>query len=191
MPAAARRAGVAWADVEAHVGLCFDTCHQAVAFEDPAASLDALAAAGVPIGKMQLSSALVIARPGSAEGVAARARFAEPRFLHQVRAVAGGDAALLAADDLDLAAALPTDRPWRVHFHVPIHRDAVGEVATTRDFLEGAIAWLRAPDRVLPHLEVETYTWSVLPGEERPTDVEGLCRGIAAELTWVERELCR
>lgn len=188
MPAAARRAGVPWAAVEAHVGLCFDTCHQAVAFEDPAASLTALAAAGVPIGKMQLSSALVLAEPGSPEGLAARARFAEPRFLHQVRARAAGDGGLLAADDLD-AADLPIDRAWRVHFHVPIHRADVGEVTTTRDFLRGALDWLRASGRPLPHLEVETYTWTVLPEAERPRDADSLCAGIASELTWVREEL--
>jgi len=188
VPAAARRAGVSPDVVAAHLGVCFDTCHQAVAFEDPAASLDALAAAGVPVGKMQLSSALVIPAPGTPEGRAALDRFAEPRFLHQVRARrAGGE--LAAADDLDQVADLPPDQAWRVHFHVPIHRAAVGDVGTTREFLRGAIAWLRAPGRPLPHLEVETYTWSVLPEGERPRDDASLCAGIAAELAWARQEL--
>jgi len=186
LPAAARRTGVPYDVVAAHLGICFDTCHQAVAFEDPAASLDALAAAGVPVGKMQLSSALVIPAPRSPEGRAALARFAEPRFLHQVRARDGS--ALAGADDMDLTDALP-DSAWRIHFHVPIHRAAVGEVDTTRDFLRGALVWLRAPGRALPHLEVETYTWSVLPEGERPSDTASLCAGIAAELAWVAAEL--
>jgi sugar phosphate isomerase/epimerase len=190
LPAAAGRARVGREIVAAHLGLCFDTCHQAVAFEDPAASLDALAAAGVPVGKMQLSSALVIPAPGSPEGRAALARFAEPRFLHQVRAEGDGGPPS-AADDLDQTDRLPDDRPWRIHFHVPIHRADVGQVGTTRDFLSGALAWLRAPGRALPHLEVETYTWSVLPEEERPRDTPSLCAGIAAELAWVGQELCR
>ncbi|HWM88705.1 MAG TPA: hypothetical protein VNO33_22800, partial [Kofleriaceae bacterium] len=114
------------------------------------------------------------------------ARFAEPRFLHQVRARDGS--ALAGADDMDQTGALP-DGPWRIHFHVPIHRAAVGEVDTTRDFLRGALAWLRAPGRALPHLEVETYTWSVLPEGERPSDTASLCAGIAAELAWVAAEL--
>ncbi len=187
LPAAARRTGVPADAVAAHLGLCFDTCHQAVAFEDAASSLDQLAAAGVPVGKMQLSSALVITAPGSAEGRAARARFAEPRFLHQARAFTGAEVA--AADDLDQVDRLPADRAWRVHFHVPIHRAAVGQVETTRDFLRDALAWLRAPGRALPHLEVETYTWSVLPEGERPRDDESLAAGIAAELGWVRQEL--
>jgi sugar phosphate isomerase/epimerase len=209
LPAAARRAGVGEDLVRDHLGLCFDTCHQAVAFEDAAASLDALAAAGVPVGKVQLSSALVIRAPGSPEGRAALDRFAEPRFLHQVRAqVPGG---LAAADDLDQVddAGLPRDRPWRVHFHVPIHRAAVGGVETTRGFLAEALAWLRAPGRALPHLEVETYTWTVLPAAERPRaqptsgrqpasmlqggapEAAALAQGIAAELAWARQELGR
>jgi sugar phosphate isomerase/epimerase len=190
LPVAARRAGVAWEVVAAHLGLCFDTCHQAIAFEDAADSLDALAAAGVPVGKMQLSSALVIPAPGTEAGRAALARFAEPRLLHQVRAGRDGGGVLAGADDLDEVDALPSDRAWRVHFHVPVHRADVGEVGTTRDFLRAALAWLRVPGRALPHLEVETYTWSVLPEGERPRDTASLCRGIAAELAWVREELC-
>jgi sugar phosphate isomerase/epimerase len=187
LPGAARRTGVPEHAVRDHLGLCFDTCHQAVAFEDPRASFDALAAAGVPVGKVQLSSALVIPDPHARAGRDALARFAEPRFLHQVRARrADGD--LAAADDLDQVGDLPPG-PWRVHFHVPIHRAAVGEVETTREFLRGALAWLRAPGRPLPHLEVETYTWSVLPEGERPSDHASLCAGIAAELAWVAAEL--
>jgi sugar phosphate isomerase/epimerase len=188
LPAAARRTGTPPDVIAAHLGLCFDTCHQAVAFEDPRASLDALAAAGVPIGKMQLSSSLVVPAPGTTAGQSALQRFAEPRFLHQVRAC-GADGVLAAADDLDRTDGLPDDRPWRVHFHVPIHRAAVGEVETTREFLRGAMAWLRAPGRPLPHLEVETYTWSVLPESERPADTASLCAGLAAELAWARREL--
>jgi hypothetical protein len=141
---------------------------------------------------MQLSSALAITAPGSHAGKSALQRFAEPRFLHQVRALGDGGE-LIGADDIDpdlsVLDTLPTDRPWRVHFHVPIHRDAVGEVGTTRDFLRGALAWLVESGSPLPDLEVETYTWNVLPGEERPGDLADLVAGIAAELRWVRREL--
>jgi hypothetical protein len=188
LPLAARRTGVPRDLLAAHLGLCFDTCHQAVAFEEAAKSFDALAAAGVPVGKVQLSSALVIPQPASAAGRDALRRFAEPRFLHQVRARTDGG--LAAADDLDQVGALPPDSPWRVHFHVPVHRAAVGQVDTTRGFLRDALTWLAAPrDRPLPHLEVETYTWTVLPEEERPRDAATLCAGIAAELAWVRDEL--
>ena len=192
LPAGVERTGVPAAAVEAHLGLCLDTCHQAVVFEDPDWSLAALAAAEVPVGKVQLSSALEVAAPDSWEGRTALARFAEQRFLHQVRAVDGAGA-LVGVDDLypDLAGleALPADRPWRVHFHVPIHREVVGAVGTTRGFLQGALAQLVAAGRPLPQLEVETYTWSVLPDQERPDGPGALIAGIAAELAWARAEL--
>lgn len=171
-----------------HLGLCFDTCHQAVVFEDARHSLEALTAAGVPIGKMQLSSALVIEQPGSSEGRAALARFDEPRFLHQVR-TRDSHGRVHAADDIGAATELPDDAPWRVHYHVPIHRQTLGEVTTTRSFLEDVIDWLTTSAPALPHLEVETYTWTVLPETERPGDRAGLCAGIAEELRWVHGRL--
>jgi hypothetical protein len=141
----------------------------------------------VEVGKAQLSSALVVPEPGSAEARRALQAFDEPRFLHQARA-RRDDGSLAAVDDLPLAGALPSDRPWRVHFHVPIHRPLVGALGTTRDFLESALAELRTWER-LPHLEVETYTWSVLPEGERPRDDEGLIAGIAEELRWVQEQV--
>ena len=194
LPGAARRTGVPLDLAHEHLGICFDTCHQAVAFEDAAASLEALAAARVPVAKMQLSSAIEVRAPGSAAGREAMARFAEQRFLHQVRAP-GDDGRLVGIDDiypdLDGLEHLPQDRAWRVHYHAPIHRDAVGEVSTTRGFLRDAIAWLRQSDLPAPHLDVETYTWSVLPEGERPVDQAGLVAGIAAELRWARDELTR
>jgi len=163
-----------------HLGLCFDTCHQAVAHEDPDEALGALSRAGIPIGKVQLSSALV-AHPD------ALGPFDEPRFLHQVRTLRD-DGTLAAADDLPLTAHLPRDRPWRVHFHVPIHRDVVGAVSTTRAFLTRALD-IVAGWKHIPHLEVETYTWSVLPEGERPSDDASLVAGLAAELGWVRRSI--
>jgi sugar phosphate isomerase/epimerase len=192
LPAAIRRTGSAPHAIDDHLGLCFDACHQAVALEDPAESLEALTGAGVPIGKMQLSSALVIAEPGSAAGRAALERFAEPRFLHQVRTLGEGGL-VVGADDIDpdlhILDALPLDQPWRIHYHVPIHREAIGDIGTTREFLRGALAWFQASGHPLPDLEVETYTWSVLPDDERPTDLGDLIAGIAAELRWAKREL--
>lgn len=192
LPLATERTGTSPAAVREHLGVCFDTCHLAVAFEEPADSLDSLAAAGVPVGKMQLSSALAIAAPASHAGRGALTRFAEPRFLHQVRTLGDGGE-LIGADDVDpdlsVLDELPADRPWRVHFHVPIHRDAVGEVGTTREFLRGALAWLVSSTGPLPDLEVETYSWNVLPGDERPGDLADLVAGIAAEMRWVRREL--
>ncbi len=81
----ARARGLADADLNAFVGLCYDTCHQAVQFEDPIRALDKLAAAGIPIVKMQLSSALEFQPDPDRVTRALRQSFVEPRFLHQTR----------------------------------------------------------------------------------------------------------
>ncbi len=191
--AAARAAGEGEALIEEHLGLCLDCCHLAVAFEDPGASLAALRGAGVVIGKVQLSCGLEVVSPVTPALLAELARFDEERFLHQVRI--GGEAGVVAAaDDLGEAVAaaragsLPVDRPWRVHFHCPIHREAVGRVATTRAELVRMIRRLVAEEGC-DHLEVETYTWSLLPDGARPDGDDGLAAALAAELAWARREV--
>jgi hypothetical protein len=161
------------------VGACLDTCHAAVVGEDPAAAWAALADAGVPCVKIQISSALVVPRPDLAETRAALAAFDEPRFLHQVRCDDGG-----AMDLPEALAGLDTSSPWRVHFHVPVHRDDVGSFGTTQAGIVPVLRAALAAPGPLPHLEVETYTWSVLPAGERPDGDEGLVDGIARELQW-------
>lgn len=104
------------------IGVCVDTCHLATSFEDPATALDALAAAGIPVVKSQLSAALHAEHPERAEVREALAAFDEPRFLHQTRTLT--PVGLRGTDDLGEAlagGALPDTAPWRAHFHVPLH----------------------------------------------------------------------
>ena len=185
LPRFARRNGSSTVALRDHLGVCFDTCHQAVAFEDADTALTALREAGITVGKMQLSSALVVPDPRASRDELAS--FDEPRFLHQVRAL-GDDGSLLEADDLPESHRLPSDREWRVHFHVPIHAEVVGAVGTTRAFLERAVAAALGNSK-LPHFEVETYTWSVLPEAARPNDDAGLVRGLAEELRFARARL--
>jgi sugar phosphate isomerase/epimerase len=176
------------------LGLCLDACHLAVAFEEPAAALTRLAAAGLPIVKTQASCALEAARPADPAERAALEAAAEPRFLHQVRERAA-DGTVLPADDLDVALpggglALPGAGPWRVHFHVPVHVETLGPLRTTRPVLvETLRALLGGPRALTRHVEVETYTWSVLPGAARPATQADLVAGIAAELAWTRGQL--
>src|SRR5204862_6443097 len=67
------------------IGVCLDACHLAVQFESPAGAVSSLSAAGVPVVKTQVSSALRVDDPSSEEGRDLLARFDEPRFLHQTR----------------------------------------------------------------------------------------------------------
>lgn len=175
------------------IGVCLDTCHLATSFEDPRTALDALAAAGIPVPKAQLSAALHAEHPHLPEVRAALAAFAEPRFLHQTRTRTA--AGLRGTDDLPEALApsdhhattahgLPDATPWRAHFHVPLHAPPAPPLGSTLPVLRDTLALLvGGPHPRTHHLEVETYTWQALPPESRPRTRARLADGIAAELT--------
>lgn len=166
------------------IGVCVDTCHLATSFEDPEQALPALGRAGLPVVKAQLSAALHAEEPHRPDVRAALAEFAEPRFLHQTRVRTG--AGLRATDDLDEAltsGALPTEAPWRAHFHVPLHAPLSPPLTATVDELRASLGQLVGGDTPLTHhLEVETYTWQALPAGLRPRTRAQLADGIAAEL---------
>lgn len=149
-----------------YVGVNYDCCHLAVEFESPQAALDRLAAAGLRLSKLHLSSALRVTP--DAEGRAALAPFVEPTYLHQV--VAGrADTGAVFRRHVDLPDALADTTPaepgeeWRVHFHVPLHATPGAPFRDTRDHIGGALDWLAAHPGACAHLEMETYTWEVLP----------------------------
>ena len=164
-----------------HLGLCYDVCHAAVEFEDPTDSLDRLRRAGIPVHKLQLSSGL---RLPIANAYARRAvsAFNEPTFLHQVVSREKGTLKREADLPRALARGSAADlEEWRVHFHVPIFVDVLPEFETTQDFLT-EILELHARRPISKHLEVETYTWGVLPKEMRNSPLD---QSIAREIRWV------
>jgi sugar phosphate isomerase/epimerase len=170
-----------------HLGVCLDLCHAAVEFEDAADALRQLAGAGIRIPKMQISAGLRLPVL-DAESLAALRRFDDPVYLHQVVQrrpqgmvrFADLPAALASLDDGPTA-----DREWRVHFHVPIFLDRLAPFASTQPFVREVLALHRASP-VSKHLEVETYTWDVLPEAFRSGSVDA---AIARELAWVREEL--
>jgi hypothetical protein len=165
------------------LGICLDLAHLACAWEDPAQALSRLAAAGLPVVKVQISTALDVTDPAAAAQVLRG--YVEPRFLHQTRA-AGGEA----ADDLDLALAEELPGPWRVHYHVPVHTAPAAPLTTTLPSMRTALGELYGGSTAgCDHLEVETYTWGVLPEAQRPRTVDQLAAGIAAELAFARDEL--
>jgi hypothetical protein len=68
---------------------------------------------------------------------------------------------------------------WRIHFHVPVDAEDLGSLGTTRNELKLALAAVAQLDSA-PHLEVETYTWDVLPGGSSVALVDGLTRELTA-----------
>jgi hypothetical protein len=146
------------------VGVNYDCCHLAVEFESAKAGLDRLAAAGLRLSKVHLSSALAV-RPDAA-GRAALAAFAEPTYLHQVVARQNGRVRQRFVDlpeALAAPAAVPPDDEWRIHFHVPLHAAPGDPFSDTRSHLLETLDWLKANPSACQHLEMETYTWEVLP----------------------------
>lgn len=173
------------------IGVCYDTCHMAVEFEEAAEAVQRLKAEGIRILKLQISSALKLAfRDGDGRPAETLSPFAESTYLHQVVERSGGE--VCRYPDLPEALAAQRSaggggdsREWRVHFHVPIFLEEMRHFSTTQDQLVALFRYLK-DDPVCPYLEVETYTWDVLPAEYKTQDTAG---AIARELAWVKAQV--
>ena len=171
------------------LGTCLDTCHAAVEFEEGATAWS-YATLGGPCAKVQLSSALSLREPGrSARGRDALLALDEPVYLHQTTGRLPGGELLRATDLAELGPQAPGHQrwlaceEWRCHFHVPVDLESVGGLGTTRSAMDATLdAALDQPERWADdelHLELETYTWSVLPEA---------ARGAGALVDGIERE---
>ncbi len=169
-----------------HLGVCVDACHAAVEFEDPDEMLSGLRAAGIGIAKIQLSAGLRIPRVNR-EALASLRPFAESTYLHQVVERRGLE--LIRYEDLPLAldnaghvsGTGAEEKEWRIHFHVPLFLDRLGPFENTQPFLTRLLR-LQVERAPTAHLEIETYTWSVLPEEYREMPVVD---AITREMQWV------
>jgi hypothetical protein len=170
-----------------HLGVNYDTCHFAVEFEEPQNAIVCLVNHGIKISKLHLSSALkVLPTP---EACAALQPFADDVYLHQVVARdSSGNRTIFR----DLPEALAhahatfwgrnTELPeWRVHFHVPLHAPAMPPFDNTNDHLLGTLDLLGQSPEICQHLEMETYTWEVLPPELKSQTV---VEQITGEYEW-------
>jgi hypothetical protein len=183
-----RNCGAAEAEevIRRHIGVCFDTCHVAMQFEDPLEALRAYRSEGIRISKVQLSAAL--ACPSVTEAWEGLQAFAEGTYLHQVKARAS-DGTIRSWVDLPVALADVEGRQGledvRVHFHVPLFFKEYGLLSST--------ATLLTPDffhelrtGATSHVEIETYTFDVLPPAVHPGDV---VKSVAREFHWVMEHL--
>jgi hypothetical protein len=170
-----------------HLGIVFDIGHQAVGFEDIPVSLQKLVDAGVPILKLQEVAAMHMPQVTD-ETVEALQRFAKTVYLSQtVEKKNGKITKFLNLEDAFAARkADPGPREWRTHFHVPVFLDDLGGVlGTTRFALEAALK-MHKEKPLSGQLEIETYTWDVLPDHLKTGDiVDYVCR----EIEWVRGQL--
>lgn len=168
-----------------HIRLCYDTCHFAVEYEEPAIALAALKEAGIKVGKFQLSAALKLTLPEPSQRqslIESLTPFAESTYLHQVVTRHADGTLQHYADLTEAMPSLATDAAieWRTHFHVPIFIDDYSSFASTQDHIYHALQNLSlAPD--CTHLEIETYTWDVLPAAMKLDILESIQR----EYRWV------
>ena len=172
------------ARLAAHLGVNYDTCHLAVEFEEPADVIRRFQEHSVKISKIHLSSALKV-RP-TAEVRRALRSFADDVYFHQV-IQRGRDGALRRFRDLDVALETPLDPAgaegleWRIHFHIPLHSRPTELFDTTADHIEGLLPALRSQPPLCSHLEMETYTWEVMPAEMKNRSVVDQ---LASEYEW-------
>jgi hypothetical protein len=169
-----------------HLGVVFDICHQAVEYENIAENLQKLVDAGIPIFKLQEAAALHMPQVTQAI-VDTLKRYAKTIYLTQtVEKKNGRLARFLNLEDAFVAWEKdPGPREWRTHFHVPVFLDDLGPFRTTRFAIEEALRFHKQKP-LSRQLEIETYTWDVLPDNLKTGDiVDYVCR----ELEWVRGQL--
>jgi sugar phosphate isomerase/epimerase len=185
--------GQAEQSLRRQLGVCLDACHMTVEYEEPASTLSQLTSRGIAIAKLQISAGLRCELTGKASLdeplLSELSTFADDVYLHQV--VERRGAQLFRYLDLPEAfRAYRADddgapREWRVHFHVPVFMNTLGRFSSTRTDLQQLLA-LQRQKPFSSHLEVETYTWQVLPEAVRPAS---LSEALVNELSWTLSEL--
>ena len=179
-----------------YLTVCHDICHAAVMCEPQEKVLRRYAAAGVSIGKVQVSSAIEVRWDQLDDDARNRAvmqlkEFAEDRYLHQTMVV-HRDGRQQLVEDLPLL--LDADCPgqgdlaWKIHFHVPIYLDRFGELHATQSAVHECLRALETVEGLdfSGHLEAETYAWGVLP---EAISVDNLAEGIAREMRWLTDQI--
>ncbi|MEB2782505.1 metabolite traffic protein EboE [Algoriphagus sp. C2-6-M1] len=170
-----------------HIQVCYDVCHFAIVYEKPADTFAKFQKAGIKIGKIQISAALKVLIPAEPEArdlvKVKLLPFEESTYLHQVVARLK-NGTLKSYPDLPQALKVlgnTNEDEWRIHFHVPVFLDNYGALASTQDQISIVLNEILKNPSLTNHLEVETYTWEVLPEDTRLS----LGESISRELEWV------
>jgi hypothetical protein len=177
--------------IKRHIQVCYDVCHFAIVYEEPADTFAKFEAAGIRIGKIQISAALKVLIPETPNGKFSLGKkllsFVESTYLHQVVA-RDAKGKLKSYSDLPQALELlpeSKEEEWRIHFHVPVFLENYGSFSSTQETISIVLKEILSNPEITQHLEVETYTWEVLPEDTRLS----LGESIARELSWVIGEM--
>jgi len=177
--------------IRTHIQICYDICHFAVEYEKHKDTLQVFENHGIKIGKFQISAALKADLPKDETQRKAIfeefAIFNEPTYLHQVIA-RNSKNELFNFNDLPKALIEATSEDfveWRTHFHVPIFLSKYRLLQSTQEDIIQVLALLKQKPSLTQHLEIETYTWDVLPKEMQLSMEESIGR----ELNWVREQL--
>ncbi|MBC8768716.1 metabolite traffic protein EboE [Arenibacter sp. BSSL-BM3] len=168
-----------------HITVCYDVCHFSLAYEEPEYTLGKFRKAGIKVGKIQVSSALkILFKEGENEEIwRSLAQFDEPTYLHQVTEKVRGKVVTYK----DLAEVLekrPKVPELRSHFHVPIFLEKYDNLFSTQDQIIKVLEYLKK-DQFSDQLEIETYTWDVLPKNLKTE----LSNSIVRELEWLKSNI--
>lgn len=176
--------------IKKHIQLCYDVCHFALAYEDPQEVFSQLEEEGIKIGKVQISAALSTKLSEEIEERKqvqnALNQFVESTYLHQV-VERNSKGKLTGYPDLPQALKHinnPTAKEWRIHFHVPVFLASYGQLESTQGEILKVLNYLNK-EKLTDHLEVETYTWEVLPDEIQLEIVDSIVR----EIQWVQKNI--
>lgn len=168
-----------------HIMICYDTCHFSLAYEDPEYTLEKFKKAGIKVGKIQVSSALkILFKEGNNEEVwRSLSQFNEPIYLHQVTEKVNGKVTTI-PDLPQVLAERKAATELRAHFHVPIFLERYGQLYATQDQILKVLEYLKK-DLFSDKLEIETYTWDVLPADLKLE----LSDSITREINWLKNKL--
>lgn len=173
--------------IRQHICLCYDVCHFAIGYEPHAAIIKELADKNIQVGKIQISAAIKAGLSRTYDErtavINAFSKFNEDTYLHQVIAKRNNGELIHYADLPEAIADCnnPDVNEWRAHFHVPIFKEDFGLLKSTQSDIVMVLD-LFNEKLFTNHLEVETYTWDVLPDTLKVP----LNQSITRELKWVK-----
>ncbi|APQ16296.1 metabolite traffic protein EboE [Maribacter hydrothermalis] len=171
--------------IKKYITVCYDVCHFALAYEEPTDTFTKFKTNNIRVGKIQVSAALKILFNGTDDERIWEelSQFNEPTYLHQVTEKVSGKVKTYS----DLPLVLESERnhkELRAHYHVPIFLEKYGKLFSTQDHILKTIDYIKS-NPISEHLEIETYTWDVLPADLK----EYLSISIIREIEWFKSHM--